>query len=735
MKTKYDVYWSGLDNGHEGMWKGPIWFQTFKILNENSGANFQDPESPIYKNLEKEIPSVAWRSRDTKSASGFRLFFRDAREPWSSTGVIAFNEVTKTIATTALGNQLARGEISPAEVFIRAMQIHQEAGEKPFAILAAAFLQPEGQLGLTFDQLALGVMRNYRPDRDKLSDSIKSLSGKKLDGTPLRRFRHILEMLEDVGAVSSKDEEVYVAWNSEILERIAGGLHSCPILGIFEPYSLINEFQDACNKINLSVGDELSLRIAASLCAKRFLIFTGLSGSGKTKLAQAFSRWLCPANIPNDVFFPGAEIQSSNVTYYVKKSDKNSVEFWNSPNEAEATKVNLPREMIEEWATYILNNSISQATPARDIRESVKNSSKYSDQLHSFETHLKAAAFAQINGQKDKQQETFYTVLPVGADWTGNDNIIGYPDGLQEDKYVAKPALELILHAEQFQGTPHFLILDEMNLSHVERYFSDLLSIIESDESLDLYPGNINDHKTWRKSGAGKEIPPRILKLPENLFIIGTVNIDETTYMFSPKVLDRANVIEFRVGDKDLEGYLANPNITDLKKLDGKGEQFSKVFVELANKKVKNSLEVKKAFDAESLLLFKILQTDGVEFGYRTAFEASRFINFYQLFFKKSTSDALWLSKAFDFVILQKILPKLNGPRNKLGPVLKKLWYLCVTETSQRGEDPVESAVNSKTEPKNTDIPLNAPYRYSAEKICRMWKTLMDNGYASFAEA
>ena len=71
------------------------------------------------------------------------------------------------------------------------------------------------------------------------------------------------------------------------------------------------------------------------------------------------------------------------------------------------------------------------------------------------------------------------------------------------------------------------LILDEMNLSHVERYFSDFLSAIESGEEIPLY---------------GEE---KTLTLPDNLFTIGTVNVDETTYMFSPKVLDRANTIEF----------------------------------------------------------------------------------------------------------------------------------------------------------------------------------------------
>ena len=59
-----------------------------------------------------------------------------------------------------------------------------------------------------------------------------------------------------------------------------------------------------------------------------------------------------------------------------------------------------------------------------------------------------------------------YTLVPVGADWTGNDNIVGYPNGLDENTYVTKPALELIRHALDPANAlvPHFLILDEMNL-------------------------------------------------------------------------------------------------------------------------------------------------------------------------------------------------------------------------------------------------------------------------------
>ena len=98
---------------------------------------------------------------------------------------------------------------------------------------------------------------------------------------------------------------------------------------------------------------------------------------------------------------------------------------------------------------------------------------------------LKAAAFALINARTLMLPEKCYEVVPVGADWTGNENVLGYPNGLDKHDYVTKPALDLILHAQLNEDTPHFLILDEMNLSHVERYFADVLSAIVSRVGVD----------------------------------------------------------------------------------------------------------------------------------------------------------------------------------------------------------------------------------------------------------
>jgi len=490
-------------------------------------------------------------------------------------------------------------------------------------------------------------------------------------------------------------------------------------------------FERDCSNV-MKVSSRGILRLTSALLSKRFVIFTGLAGSGKTKLAQAFARWITPHLVNADPFTPGTAIPSANVTYFVTRSDTLAVEFRNSESFTEATIVTIARAMIEEWASYIRAHEITEGTPARTIREQVKSTSQYSDQLHSFETHLKAAAFALIKHESKKQLASTYALIPVGADWIGSDNVLGYPNGLDHENYLSTPALNLILHAKDNPDFPHFLILDEMNLSHVERYFADVLSAIESDEPIPL-------HQDATRMANNRLVPSEVT-LPTNLFIIGTVNIDETTYMFSPKVLDRANVIEFRMDAQELELFLSNPAKPNLLTLDGRGQLFGVDFVKAARKDVLIPDEVKTTYEAEMLLFFKALQPHGAEFGYRTAYEAARFIHFYKLLGKYADYDETWFPVAFDLVVAQKLLPKLHGSRARLGPLLKTLWFLCVKDDAARSKDPLQAAqaavrsTEKITDP-TTEIPSSAPYPVSAEKISRMWRLLNDNGFTSFAEA
>jgi 5-methylcytosine-specific restriction protein B len=186
-------------------------------------------------------------------------------------------------------------------------------------------------------------------------------------------------------------------------------------------------------------------------------------------------------------------------------------------------------------------------------------------------------------------------------------------------------------------------------------------------------------------------------------FVIGTVNVDETTYMFSPKVLDRANVIEFRVSDAEMKSFLENPVKPDLDSIAGQGAQYAKAFVAAATQKdVPLDEELKAKISVVLMEFFPQLKEAGAEFGYRTAHEICRFVYFH----KELTGEGWEFNSALDAAIMQKLLPKLHGSKKKLGPVLDKLNTLC-------GER----------------------FPASSEKIVRMQKRLAEHGFTSFAEA
>ena len=86
-------------------------------------------------------------------------------------------------------------------------------------------------------------------------------------------------------------------------------------------------------------------------------------------------------------------------------------------------------------------------------------------------------------------------------------------------------------------------------------------------------------------------VPPKV-RLPENLFIVGTVNVDETTYMFSPKVLDRANVLEFRATSEEIGSFLDAPTKVNMDSLASKGEVFGREFVAEADSDVELESEI-----------------------------------------------------------------------------------------------------------------------------------------------
>lgn len=363
----------------------------------------------------------------------------------------------------------------------------------------------------------------------------------------------------------------------------------------------INSFNENILESGLVFSETLISRFAASLLTKPFVLLTGLSGSGKTKIAQSFVKWIC-------------------------------------------------------------------------------------------------------------EDESQYKIIPIGADWTNREPLLGYPNGLDPLEYISPDsgALNLIIEASNNTDKPYFLILDEMNLSHVERYFADFLSVMESDDKINLYSG------ASRKDLDGNAIPNEIF-WSKNLFIIGTVNIDETTYMFSPKVLDRANTIEFRVNETNIRSFFDLPSKIDLSVLESKGASMAKNFLEISQ----DNLIEKDDENSEILVkFFNELKKVGAEFGYRTAVEMLLLIK------KLNTISDISKNESVDIAVMQKLLPKLHGSRSKVSKVLDALILLCL-------KDGQTFSIAKSDEV----LAENIKYPIAFEKLVRMYKNALDNGFTSYAEA
>lgn len=331
-----------------------------------------------------------------------------------------------------------------------------------------------------------------------------------------------------------------------------------------------------------------------------------------------------------------------------------------------------------------------------------------------------------------------YKIIPVGANWTENRNILGYYNVLTKD-YQHTQSLDLLLCAkkEENLSKPYFLILDEMNLSHVERYFSDFLSAMESNKAIPLHNAN--------KKYEGNV--PKELHIPKNVFIIGTVNVDETTYMFSPKVLDRANVLEFKTFDEIsisdyikkipptvefkgdlnyLENVLSDVNLKE-NILSYIKNEFNKV--EYKINVDKNEDNGQKISERKQNVLDEIINTltiinedlkgSGFEFGYRTVNEILAFM---YVAWKYEYEPSEWNNwrRYLDAQILQKILPKIHGSQMVLGETLDNLLAYCLDLES----------LDDIPELKYVDN--NYPYPDSAKKLMQMKEVLEKQRYVSF---
>lgn len=528
-----------------------------------------------------------------------------------------------------------------------------------------------------------------------------------------------------------------------------------------------SSFIDFVHSKGFNFNEKLLKNYIISLKSKPFTILSGISGTGKTKIAQFFTEYMCPDvdvvmdafNQEDDEFSFKYQIKPYNIKYKQLIVPQKYALLLDLPDEGTSSIVNIVFDgIVSECRLYnAANGEYRQLSFKGEISRHLNDHYQKGDYVRiSFEheNDKDLITIQRIDPKKKviKKKSDRYAFISVRPDWTDNKSLIGYYNPITE-QYQVTELLKLMLRAKG-KDKPYFVIFDEMNLAKVEYYFSDFLSCLESrrigedgvirSESIKLHD---MEPITYIDEFQNEYVIPPNLEIPENIYFTGTVNIDETTYMFSPKVLDRANVIEFN--EVDLDTYLNV--ITSSKQKDEKISATSEFEEAFKNNGNYHLNLIKKQFIIDDLILDQyvhlknlnsILKKYNMHFGYRVVDEI--------LFYLSNSIETRYfeLNEAMDLQILQRILPKFHGNRKKLeqpftdiicysfgfdldiinnGVKLQASDYLYLDLYFK--EELIENVTyDSQFKQKELIFPL------TGKKVFRLLENLRNTGFASFIE-
>ncbi|MEO0895862.1 MAG: AAA family ATPase [Bacteroidota bacterium] len=363
----------------------------------------------------------------------------------------------------------------------------------------------------------------------------------------------------------------------------------------------------------------------------------------------------------------------------------------------------FPREIIEYLHSYILEKGFV-----------------YSKQVvANFYLSLKTKPFvilAGISGTGKSQLVRLFAealghgehchLIPVRPDWSDSSYLLGYRN--HQGELVQGQLWKILEKAYHHPEVPHFVLLDEMNLARVEYYLSEVLSLMETrkfsydrikTESLQIH------HDAWH--------------IPDNIYFIGTVNVDEASQSFSRKVLDRANVIE--MNDIHLDWPVLAE--TEIEVRDPIPNEFLRSrFIQakdIPQEERSRYSHVLQMLNQINQILWQI----ELPIGYRIRDD----ILFY-LCYRYEIRELISESEALDLQILQKILPRIYGHNRSTGEVLYGLIeYLSGKEFEGPRMDYKKVKEVLGDIRKQTYL-----YPHSLQKLLTMYKRFEENGYASF---
>gem|GEM_PF-4634492 len=640
--------------------------------------------NPTFYDIQQALCTLTSMTWDAKQDAD-KMNFGDTVYIWQSGGQAAI---------------LAAGHITA-----EAAEIPMLKEEKPFVRQPDQFDETTRRVVLSIDKVLTEPIT-----RDQLL-SHKTLSKMKIIRAP--QGTNFLLRSEEIAA----------------LKELVGDIRKPP------PPSLLDRFCQYVRDSGFNFSRELLANYYVALKTKPFVILTGISGTGKTKLGQLFAEFMTLGTAR-----PGEDPHQRYVFVSVRPDwtdSKGLLGFYNylkgsyEPTDFLRLIIKARNEYWKEQELVISKeeDTIVMNGPTLTIDGEV------------------IVRITREGGQT--------TTIRTGASLAGGKlqlEGVNLRDLKEGDK--------VSLLVPNRKARPYFVVLDEMNLAKVEHYFSDFLSALESrrirGKALTQEPIILHDQpQDLNLPQYGLTIPARI-EIPPNIYFTGTVNIDETTHMFSPKVLDRANTIEFN--EVDLAGY---PRILKERKSAGSGTAETKscateddLLIFTDNGRFVESL-INKEFDHE-IPVYKELERIGdllrpynLHFGYRVVDEILQYVhnaNRDKVFNEKDQTANT--EQAFDLQIVQKILPKFHGSRNQLEEPLRRLLRFSLDGQAQP-ELPVNDILPNELETsiqvqegRVTYIPrgsrqedrVEARYPRSCSKLMRMLKRLRDQGFTSFIE-
>lgn len=389
------------------------------------------------------------------------------------------------------------------------------------------------------------------------------------------------------------------------------------------------------------------------------------------------------------------ELSLNDKFYSIREEDINSLFNVKNKNHRPIVSYNMPNQSNKEFnyltalrtKPFMLLAGISGTGKSRIVRKLAQ--ATITEELQRANGYI-GEDFS--NDRWTLHSPANFELIQVKPNWHNSMDVIGYLSNIPSPHYVFTPFIEFIVKAWQHPEVPFFLCLDEMNLAPVEEYFAEFLSAIESRSFENkeymtdpiikpfnsfgedvakmmvntLFP---NFTAADKNSSLGKivdHLETKGLTLPKNLIVIGTVNMDETTFSFSRKVLDRAMSVE--MNEVNYDSFLNDTTDDDLKAIvqafeENDDADLNALLVDrhIEAKEIIDELGDDAKFAIDYLKRINaLLEGTPFKLGYRAANEALIYLQASQEF---GHTDRI---AALDNFTLMKILSRIEGDESKL---------------------------------------------------------------------